>query len=144
MSDLTVDLPAPGAIDRAFKFRIPSASIERPVAPSIFGTAPPQRVADAAAASRTPQMPTAASAANPAETTPAKPGKYDPEQDGELCGKILSDFREKMKDIKRAKLGKSSNNALTYERSATKKLVERLAKDYELTEDQVKRIVKLK
>jgi hypothetical protein len=145
-SEMTLDLPVPGMTDQAFKFRVTHAFIERPggAPPVAAGSAPTQRMVDAAAGSRTPHIPTAAPTANHAEPTPAKPERYDPELDDKLCGNILSDFREKMKDIKRAKLGKSSNNAATYERSAVKKLVERLAKDYELTEDQIKRIVRLK
>jgi hypothetical protein len=145
-SEMTLDLPAPGLPDQAFKFRIAPAFIERAGGPSPVadGSSPTQRMIDGAAGSRTPQMPATAPTAKRDEPTTAKPGKPDPEQDQQLRGKIMADYREKMKDIKRAKLGKSSNNAATYERSATKKLVERLAKDYELTEDQIKRIVKLK
>lgn len=144
-SEMTLDMPVPGT-DKVFKFRITHTFIERAGAPSAVaaGSAPTQNMIDAAAGSRMPQMPTAAQTTVRNDQTPGKPEKYDPEQDDSLRGKILSDFREKMKDIRRVKLGKSSNNASSYERTATNKLVQRLAKDYELTEDQVKRIVKLK
>ena len=138
MAELTLDLPIVGT-DQQFEFRMLPSFIERPGGP------PPQRLADSVAGSRTVETPpTGRTEQPPPAQVPAKTESYDPETDEKLRGKVLADYRERMKEIKRAKLGKSSNNAATYERSATKKLVERLATDYDLTEDQVKRIVKLK
>ena len=58
--------------------------------------------------------------------------------------KVRGDFKESMAEINRRKLGKATNEAALFKRRETAKLVGKLAKTYELTEDQVKRIVGIK
>ena len=87
--------------------------------------------------------PAAAGAAAKSGVKPASEAN-DPENDQKLCSKIRDDFNESMAEINRRKLGKSGNESVLFKRRKTTKLVKRLAKDHELTEDQIKRIVGIK
>jgi hypothetical protein len=147
MSDLRLDLPLSGS-DQQFEFTIPADFIERLGGrpPVTAGGAPPQRFPDApsgsrsigdATSGRTPPPPTV-------QQSPPTPEKYDPENDEKLCARLRSDYKEKMAEINRRRLGMSSNESNLYRRRETAKLIKKLATDNDLTEDQVKRMIGLK
>jgi hypothetical protein len=148
LSELTLDLPLSGS-DQQFEFTIPANFVERPGGPPAVaaGIAPPQRLVDAAAGSRTIGDVISRSTPPPqprAESTPPTPEKYDPENDEKLCAKIRPDYKEKLADINRHRLEMSSNESNLFRRRESAKLIKKLAIDNDLTEDQVNRIVGLK
>jgi hypothetical protein len=128
-SELRLDLPIVGTKEK-FEFLIPGNFVQRPRNP-YMGQG---NTLLTAASART---------SNP-QPAPSAPEPYDPEHDEKLRSKIRSDFAEEMDTVNRRKLGKSTNEAALYQRRATASLVKRLAKENDLTEAQVKRIVGLK
>jgi hypothetical protein len=147
MAEVTLDLPVPGS-EKQFEFRITPAFIERPDGPPSIaaGSAPPQRLVDAAAGSRIiGTVKSGAPAAQPPpEPTPAKPEMDGPETGEEIRAKLVSDYKEKIADINRRRLGMSSNDGNLFRRRETAKLIKKLATDNDLSEDQVKRMIGLK
>lgn len=137
-SELTLDLPLEGS--EKFLFMVPAGLIQRGAA----GTATAAAAVPAPAAAGTTTAAKGAAAAPASPTTPAAGKAPDPENDPKLRLKIRGDYNESMAEINRRKLGKSTNEAVTFKRRETAKLVKKLAEDYELTEDQIKRIVGLK
>jgi hypothetical protein len=147
LAELNLDLPLAGS-ERAFKFRILPAFIERPGGPPAVaaGRNSTQQMIDAAAGSRTPVIPGTAQATTP-PPEPSKPAAsqpYDPEQDEKLCKKIRSDYVEQMAEINRRKVGLSTSEGTSFKRRETAKLLKRIAEDNELTDEQVKRIINKK
>jgi hypothetical protein len=133
-AEVTLDLPAPGIPGQFYKFRIAAQFIERP------GFA--QRMIDAAAGSKALPLPNNRLSLAPPNPTPAEPPPaYDPETDPKLLARLRSDYDEKMSEINRRKLGMGSNESTNYKRRETAKLIKRLAKENDLTEKQVKRMV---
>ncbi len=132
-SEVTLDLPVPGG-GKGFEFLIPSGFIDRGGPPTSASAG--QIPNPAAPLGVAPLMP---------KTTAAQPAKTEePATDQKLAAKIRGDFKEALAEINRRRLGMSSNDSVTFRRRETAKAVKKLAKDNELTEDEVKRIVGLK
>ena len=146
MADLSLDLPAVGT-EVQYEFRIARPFIEGaggPAAVAAKSTAP-QPAVEATGGSKAPGSLTPGSADQPgAKQASAKAVKADPETDQKLREKIRSDYREKLADINKRKLGMSTNEGNQFKRRETAKLLKRLATENEITEDQVKKIAGLK
>ncbi len=148
-SEVTLDLPVAGS-EKSFQFLIPAAFIERTPPPTVASANQPLRLPSPLPLGTSPAAQTAPAAPLPLGTSPAAPTApeapstpepYDPETDEKVRTKLRGDFNESLAEINRRRLGMSSNESLTFRRRETAKLVKKLAKDNELTEDQVKRIV---
>ena len=135
-SELTLDLPVAGA-GKSFLFVIPAGFIERTAPPPIAVATKQgskQAVPPPGGFLVAPAVPAAASA----------PKAADPATDAKVIAKVRGDFKESMAEINRRRLGMSSNDSVTFQRRERTKLVKKLAKDNDLTEDQVKSMVGLR
>ena len=131
-AEVSLDLPLPDG-GKSFLFLIPAAFITRTPPPTVATTK------QAPAAAPSPATPNAAPK-TAAAVVPTTKGAYDPETDAKLCGKSARTITSRWpRSI--GKLGKGSNESILFKRRETAKLMKRLAKDHELTDDQVKRIV---
>jgi hypothetical protein len=134
-SELTLDLPVAGA-GKSFLFVVPAGFIER--------TAAPIAVATKQASTKAVPPPGGFLVAPAVPVAPSAPKAADPATDPKVIEKVRGDFKESMAEINRRRLGMSSNDSVTFQRRERTKLVKKLAKDNELTEDQVKSMVGLR
>jgi len=114
---LELDLPVAGG-DKSFRFQIPPILVQQ--AGSSLAATPKKQD----------------------EATPATPPPAAAEQDQELVGKVVADYRDGVKRIAQRVLGMETNNGQRFKKNAMDKLLKSLATKYELKLEQVQRMVK--